>query len=231
MYEDWRTLDRLLALTDPSFHKRDASNAFPPIIVLERRGQHFIIALPQPIISPTSPRANSSFPRTSPSTVPTMISNFGSGTYRPARTCVVAVTIIASAYSVMAQAGEQVVTIRLTPDPLIEMHIRKIQGAERILQLSISKPHDSRLKSQNVSVRGPIPDSHISDLVRSVVAGSDQYWTNDYSWTLSVVGDEQYAILSVSRYCGELCGCGARYTYAFKDGRWTFEYTSHQWIS
>lgn len=151
--------------------------------------------------------------------------------YRLGRACVVAISLISSADKFAAQAGEQVVTIRLTPGPLIEAHIRKIQGPERTLRVSIDKPDDSLSKSQNVSVRGPIADSQVSGLVRSAVAGRAGYWTHSSSWTVNIVGDGQYAVVTVSSYCGELCGSGASYTYALKNGSWAFEYTSNQWIS
>ena len=31
--------------------------------------------------------------------------------------------------------------------------------------------------------------------------------------------------------CGSLCGAGAKYTYTFKDGHWSYEYTSEKWVS
>jgi hypothetical protein len=160
-----------------------------------------------------------------------MMFNSGYGTHKPARKILIAAAIIASAVSALTEAEEQVVTIRLTPDPHIEAHIRNIQGPERVVRISMDRPQDSPSKSQDVSVRGPIADSHVSSLVHSAVAGRQGYWTSNNSWMVSVVGDEQYAIVEVAHFCGELCGGGAKYTYTFKDGRWNFEYTSHQWIS
>ena len=29
--------------------------------------------------------------------------------------------------------------------------------------------------------------------------------------------------------CGSLYGSGAKYTYTFKDGHWSYEYTSEKW--
>ena len=141
-----------------------------------------------------------------------------------------AVAMIASVVSFAARA-EQIVTIRLTPDPQIEAHIRAIEGPERTVRVSVRKPGDTQSKSQEVSVRGPIEEAHIERLILSAVAHTDQYWSPAYSWTIDIVGDGQYASVRAARFCGFLCASGATYTYSFKDSAWIFEYTSIQWVS
>lgn len=152
-------------------------------------------------------------------------------THKAIRLRLIAVAILVCAVSAVTAAEPEVVTIRFTPDPKIEAHIRQIQGPERIVQVSIDKAQSAASKSQDVSVRGPIADSMVSSLANSALAGKQGYWTTDYSWRITIIADDKYANVVVSNYCGELCAGGARYTYVFKDGKWSHEYTSAQWVS
>ena len=125
-------------------------------------------------------------------------------------TCaIIGSVIITSGVSLVTRAEQQVVTIRLTPDPLIEAHIQGIESPERTLRVSIERSQDSRSKSQEVSVRGSISDAHVVRLLKSAMATDDAYWTGGSSWHISVVGDDRYARVNVSSYCGLLCGGGA----------------------
>jgi hypothetical protein len=118
-----------------------------------------------------------------------------------ALTHVISAGAIASAISLVARA-EQIVTIRLTPDPLIEDHIRNIQGPERIMRVSIRQPRGTQSKAQDVSVRGPIEDAHVARLILSAVANTDQYWSPCNAWTIAIVGDGQYAVVRAASVCG-----------------------------
>jgi hypothetical protein len=144
------------------------------------------------------------------------------------RTIAVAVALVTFGTPFIARA-EEVVTIRLTPDPAIATHLEGIQGPTRSTSVRV---HDSaQSPAQAVAVRGPIGESDVGFLVRSVLGADASYGKPGTGWSVRVVGDAKYAVIKVAMICGSLCGSGASYTYSFSDGRWTYEYTSEQWIS
>lgn len=149
------------------------------------------------------------------------------------RALAVAAAIIAFAVTHANWAAEQIITIRLTPDPSITAHIEGIRGPAKSLWASVHKPDSSQSKRQQVIVRGQLADSDVAVLLNSALAMDRNYWSTDSrsAWEVGIVGDKVCAVVRVAMYCGELCGGGAAYTYAFRDGSWKYEYTSEQWVS
>ena len=85
------------------------------------------------------------------------------------RSLALAAAAVAAATCVDGRAAEQIVSIRLTPDPSITAYIDGIQGPSRLLWIPIRGADSSRSKRQRVTVRGPLGKSDIAVLVHSTL--------------------------------------------------------------
>jgi hypothetical protein len=140
------------------------------------------------------------------------------------------VTLALAALHHAAQATD-VVTVPLTPDRRIEEHIAAIDGLDRTLAVVVIGGAQPQSRQQQVMVRGPISAQSVEVIVRSALATEKGYWSSVGVWEVHVIGDAEYASVTIATYCGELCGGGATFTYSFTNGQWTYLYTSNRWIS
>ena len=141
------------------------------------------------------------------------------------------ITVFALAALLDASHAGDVVTVPLTPDLRIEQRIAAIDGPDWKLGVVVTSGTESKSRRQQVTVRGPISAHSVEGIVRSALASEKGYWSSTGTWEVHVVGDAKYAAVTVSTHCGELCGGGATYTYAYTNGQWNYQYTSDRWVS
>src|SRR6187431_904706 len=107
----------------------------------------------------------------------------------------------------------EVVTVPLSPDPRIKEHISSIVGTARKTSVVLKRNGSSQTKRLHVDVHGPILNVDVQTLVQWVLTRGEGFWSGSGSWDVSVIGDAEYAEISVSMHCGDLCGGGETYTY------------------